>query len=518
MSSQIDATENEIRSREIEITKKTAKKERTYSLLLRTMKEYSADFSLAWPDSYPDVLEDDEIPKESETRSLIQQELEFYKNFKKSKSDQHNKLQKEISALKKLNPGKLRRLERRTIQRKIEQAESLLSQVRETRYPRGEKLQNLQALLAILDALAIKKTKHELSRLRNQCDELHSELIDVNSKKTGEAFEKSCSDFVEAERAKRRNSSLERKIALEREAKQAERESELRRRKRKQQQAERERMKEIESRRVKARSASLKSQVRKSETFLAQHSEKSAVRDLQNKKRVLESRQRQLLRSEEACVRKIKQLNASGRVFLFSNFGRDKLLEALQKQEWHQIPALDNLVVKLKEVREDHDLALREVRDAEALVRKIADAKDKIEEFERIAHLLEPDTAARRGAPPRIPVENWDDAEELAVRYIKWLGFTDAKRTAAGSDEGKDVESAKCVAQVKDMGTGATRPMLQQLFGVASAEKKTPMFFSRGYAKTALEWGEKHGIALFKFDLRGTVTPLNTAARKLVTK
>jgi hypothetical protein len=66
------------------------------------------------------------------------------------------------------------------------------------------------------------------------------------------------------------------------------------------------------------------------------------------------------------------------------------------------------------------------------------------------------------------------------------------------------------------MGTGATRPMLQQLFGVASAEKKTPIFFSRSYARTALEWGEQHNIALFKFDLRGTITPVTEMARKLV--
>ena len=73
---------------------------------------------------------------------------------------------------------------------------------------------------------------------------------------------------------------------------------------------------------------------------------------------------------------------------------------------------------------------------------------------------------------------------------MRWLGYADARKTRGGTDEGKDVDSFKAVAQVKDMGTGVSRPMLQQLFGVAAAEKNIPVFFARSYAKTAKEWGE----------------------------
>ena len=112
-------------------------------------------------------------------------------------------------------------------------------------------------------------------------------------------------------------------------------------------------------------------------------------------------------------------------------------------------------------------------------------------------------------------IENWSDAELFAEKYMKWLGFADAKRTGAGADEGKDVDSRKAIAQVKDMGTGASRPMLQQLNGVAAAERKIPIFFARSYATTAKEWGEKHGIALFQFSLRGEVKAISRKAREL---
>jgi hypothetical protein len=119
---------------------------------------------------------------------------------------------------------------------------------------------------------------------------------------------------------------------------------------------------------------------------------------------------------------------------------------------------------------------------------------------------------------PKMDIENWEDAENFAVKYMRWLGFADARKTRAGSDEGKDVESSKAVAQVKDMGTGVSRPMLQQLFGVAAAEKKIPIFFARSYAKTAKEWGQKHGMALFQFSIRGDVKAVSTKAEQILKK
>jgi hypothetical protein len=124
----------------------------------------------------------------------------------------------------------------------------------------------------------------------------------------------------------------------------------------------------------------------------------------------------------------------------------------------------------------------------------------------------------RASTAPKMDIENWEDAENFAVKYMRWLGFADARKTRAGSDEGKDVESSKAVAQVKDMGTGVSRPMLQQLFGVAAAEKKIPVFFARSYAKTAKEWGQKHEMALFQFSIRGDVKAVSTKAEQILKK
>jgi hypothetical protein len=186
-----------------------------------------------------------------------------------------------------------------------------------------------------------------------------------------------------------------------------------------------------------------------------------------------------------------------------------------QKRTWHRFPSLDDSVANLKLKKSELTEAKKVIERIEKLLQKILEAKLEIAEFNKISHLLVSGKANVRGAPPRIAVENWKDAETLALLYVKWLGFQDAKKSKAGSDEGKDVESSKCVAQVKDMGTGATREMVQRLFGVASAEKKTPIFFSRTYAKTAVDWANTHNIALFSFNIRGVVTPVTEKAKQL---
>lgn len=154
------------------------------------------------------------------------------------------------------------------------------------------------------------------------------------------------------------------------------------------------------------------------------------------------------------------------------------------------------------------------IEEAKQASIQLAKVKRELNALEKIEAKLP--TGAKRGSLPRMAIENWSDAELFAEKYMKWLGFADAKRTGGGADEGKDVDSRKAIAQVKDMGTGASRPMLQQLNGVAAAERKIPIFFARSYATTAKEWGEKHGIALFQFTLRGEVKAISKKARALL--
>jgi hypothetical protein len=40
--------------------------------------------------------------------------------------------------------------------------------------------------------------------------------------------------------------------------------------------------------------------------------------------------------------------------------------------------------------------------------------------------------------------------------------------------------------------------------------------FPRSFATTAKEWGEKHGIALFQFTLRGEVKAISKRAKQLL--
>ena len=182
---------------------------------------------------------------------------------------------------------------------------------------------------------------------------------------------------------------------------------------------------------------------------------------------------------------------------------------------------LNNMVAKQDELLQslkDKKISLSEIKkqkqEINIVSEQLAKLKNDLRTLEKIQAALS--SGSRKGPLPRMDIENWSDAELFAEKYMKWLGFADAKRTGAGADEGKDVDSRKAIAQVKDMGTGASRPMLQQLNGVAAAERKIPIFFARSYATTAKEWGEKHGIALFQFSLRGEVKAVSKKAKELL--
>ena len=199
-------------------------------------------------------------------------------------------------------------------------------------------------------------------------------------------------------------------------------------------------------------------------------------------------------------------------------------------------PALHNLFVRRHEIEnalKTFNLEVKEAKASEIQIKKQNEAEaisllSKIDSVKREIARSSSINASRyktygtasvaKSKAPKMDIENWEDAENFAVKYMRWLGFTDARKTRAGSDEGKDVESSKAVAQVKDMGTGVSRPMLQQLFGVAAAEKKIPVFFARSYAKTAKEWGQKHGMALFQFSIRGDVKAVSTKAEQILKK
>ncbi len=508
----ISNLENVICEIELDISEKLDHRTIVFLELSRELDEYSSKFSLGWPNFSQQTLEVNNFGSELEVRRVITEESNLERMFKDETRLLQKGFQESLVGLKKLNPGKLRHFERRSIQRQIDEQQSKLDEIKARKYPRSDQLSKVEHLLAKFDALDIESDEIQVKSSQKDLSILRAERNNFESKRIGDLFESSCAEFVESEREKRRDAAFARE--LERLRDEINKEN-----RRKRQSADRKREKALTEQRQKARVTSLKLQAGKNKKFLANISETNVRKDLQLKIRAVIQLERQCSQAEAACIRKVKQLRTTAsRQLVPQHQYEPDLIRELVRKDWHRIPALDNLVARLKEKTQDLALAKTEVNVVEKLVEKIVRAKEEIEEFDKVSHLLSPTRVKGKGkgAPPRIPVENWEDAEELAVRYVKWLGFVGARRTKAGSDEGKDVESSRCIVQVKDMGTGATRPMLQQLFGVASAEKKIPIFFSRSLAKTALEWGELHKIALFKFDLRGTITPINAAAEKLI--
>ena len=84
-------------------------------------------------------------------------------------------------------------------------------------------------------------------------------------------------------------------------------------------------------------------------------------------------------------------------------------------------------------------------------------------------------------------------------------------------DAGIDVASKDAVVQVKMEGILTGRPIVQALFGVATAEGKRGLFFSlAGYTPLAVEWANRVGVALFTFDYQGEPVAVNPAASQLM--
>ena len=73
-----------------------------------------------------------------------------------------------------------------------------------------------------------------------------------------------------------------------------------------------------------------------------------------------------------------------------------------------------------------------------------------------------------------------------------------------------DVAAFGAVVQVKAESKPFGRPVVQQLFGIASVRKVKAVLFSlAGVTAEALEWADRAGVALFTFDLVGEPQPLN---------
>jgi hypothetical protein len=134
---------------------------------------------------------------------------------------------------------------------------------------------------------------------------------------------------------------------------------------------------------------------------------------------------------------------------------------------------------------------------------------------EQAAAAAPPAAAVHR--PTERLIRDARDAELVAVDWVRYLGFTDAAATPVGADGGIDVLAERAVAQVKKEGSRTTRPTVQQLHGVATAEQRAALFFSMaGYTPPAIAWATQQDVALFQYDLQGTPQPVNPPALRLL--
>ena len=123
-----------------------------------------------------------------------------------------------------------------------------------------------------------------------------------------------------------------------------------------------------------------------------------------------------------------------------------------------------------------------------------------------------------RSQSPSAQAENYKHAEQLCARWLESKGEPMVRLTTAGADGGVDIESARVVAQVKNLAGAVGAKPVREIFGVAAARGKTALFFSSGgYTTAAKDFARRAGMALFTFDGRtGVVRGANPYGRDFI--
>lgn len=120
------------------------------------------------------------------------------------------------------------------------------------------------------------------------------------------------------------------------------------------------------------------------------------------------------------------------------------------------------------------------------------------------------------GEQPQVAhIDSWQAAEINAATWMRFWGHTDAQLTDAGADGGIDVWSSSALGQVKFEAAQVGAPAVQRLVGAAGREGHKQLFFfsGAGYSQQALTYADSMGVALFRYDLLGRMTPANETAR-----
>lgn len=122
----------------------------------------------------------------------------------------------------------------------------------------------------------------------------------------------------------------------------------------------------------------------------------------------------------------------------------------------------------------------------------------------------------RPSGDEHLPVPRWRQAEDFVADWLRDQGFGRVSCTGKGPDKGLDVVSGQVAAQVKLHQAKTSCPEVQRLVAAAGGpgrRSRLKCFFSyAGYTRPALDEAERWGVALFQYNLEGTVLPINEAA------
>ena len=115
-------------------------------------------------------------------------------------------------------------------------------------------------------------------------------------------------------------------------------------------------------------------------------------------------------------------------------------------------------------------------------------------------------------------VANWQDAQRNASRWMRAWGFWDAIATSPGTDRGIDIRASGAIGQVMFQAAGVEREALHELVGATADSSQDQLFFFTGtyYSRAAIAYADQCRIALFTYDLDGSMTPQNSIARLVI--
>ncbi|MGX5696229.1 restriction endonuclease [Agromyces soli] len=121
--------------------------------------------------------------------------------------------------------------------------------------------------------------------------------------------------------------------------------------------------------------------------------------------------------------------------------------------------------------------------------------------------------------PTASSASQWEEAERLAVSWMRAHGATDASITPPHHDFGIDAESARYVAQVKDWKANVGAPAVREIFGIAQSKGKGALVFARtGYTQDAIKFANEAGVSLFVETSRGQYRPASLTAARIASE